>query len=131
MIARLVSVVFALSAAVAGVWPGGRAPGRAAAPRVAVTDTFPHARHEKLFTTCDACHAGIATGDTASMMPSPELCAGCHNGDMVRRVDWQPRPRRATNLALDHTPHVAMFVGMEAGIDPRLLDCSIEPLLGT
>ena len=25
----------------------------------------------------------------------------------------------------------AMFVGMEAGIDPRLLDCSIEPLLGT
>jgi len=25
----------------------------------------------------------------------------------------------------------AIFVGMEAGIDPRLLDCSIEPLLGT
>ena len=24
-----------------------------------------------------------------------------------------------------------MFAGMEAGIDPRLLDCSIEPLLGT
>jgi hypothetical protein len=24
----------------------------------------------------------------------------------------------------------SMFAGMEAGIDPRLLDCSIEPLLG-
>jgi len=123
MIARLVSVVFALSAAVAGVWPGGRAPGRTTAPRVAVADTFPHARHEKLFTTCDACHAGIATGDTASMMPSPELCAGCHNGDMVRQVSWQPQPRRATNLALDHTPHVAMFVGMEGGAETACQRC--------
>ncbi len=86
-------------------------------------DTFPHARHDKLFTTCDACHAGIASGDTATMFPPPELCAGCHNGDMARQVNWQPRPRRATNLALDHAPHVAMFQGMEGGAETACQRC--------
>ncbi|MGA2383338.1 MAG: cytochrome c3 family protein [Gemmatimonadales bacterium] len=123
MIARLLPGVFALSAMLAGAWTPAHAPKRATARRPAVMDTFPHARHEKLFTTCDACHAGIASGDTASMLPPPELCAGCHNGDMARRVDWQPHQWRATNLALDHTPHVAMFVGMEGGAETACQRC--------
>ena len=123
MITRLVSGVFALSAVLAGAWSPARTPQRSSYAVPAAADTFPHARHEKLFTTCAACHAGIAAGDTATMMPSPELCAGCHNGDMVRRVDWQPRARRATNLKLDHGPHVAMFEGMEGGAETACPRC--------
>jgi len=113
VIARLLAALVALSAALAGAWAPARTPSRAAARRAAEADTFPHAKHEKLFTTCDACHAGIVSGDSASILPPPELCAGCHNGDMVRQVNWQPHPFRPTNLALDHVPHVAMFAGME------------------
>ncbi|HVO34034.1 MAG TPA: cytochrome c3 family protein [Gemmatimonadales bacterium] len=123
MIARLVSAVFALVAVLAGAGTPARAPARAAAHRPAVADTFPHARHAKLFTTCDACHAGIASGDTATMLPPPELCAGCHNGDMARQVNWQPHPFRATNLQLDHAPHVAMFQGMEGGAETACQRC--------
>jgi DNA-binding GntR family transcriptional regulator len=35
---------------------------------------------------------------------------------------------RASDALIDFMD--SMFAGMEAGIDPRLLDCSIEPLLG-
>ncbi|KWV57374.1 transcriptional regulator [Bradyrhizobium macuxiense] len=42
-----------------------------------------------------------------------------------RRVD---RAMTASDVLIDHMD--TMFEGMEAGIDPRLLDCSIEPLLG-
>jgi DNA-binding GntR family transcriptional regulator len=42
-----------------------------------------------------------------------------------RRVD---RAVAATDALIDFMH--AMFEGMESGIDPRLLDCSIEPLLG-
>ncbi len=110
MIARLASGALALSAVLVGAWTPARTPARTGG--AAAADTFPHLRHEKLFTTCDACHEGIASGDTAKRLPSPELCAGCHNGDMARRVDWQPRARRVTNLKLDHGPHVALFQGM-------------------
>ena len=43
-----------------------------------------------------------------------------------RRVD---RAMAASDALIDYMD--TMFDGMEAGIDPRLLDCSIEPLLGT
>jgi hypothetical protein len=115
MIARAFSSVLALSAVVAAAWSPTRPAPRPMPGAVVAADSFPHARHAKLFTTCAACHEGIATGDTATMWPSPELCAGCHNGDMVHRVEWLPRPPRATNLKLDHAPHVAMFEGMEGG----------------
>jgi DNA-binding GntR family transcriptional regulator len=42
-----------------------------------------------------------------------------------RRVD---RATAASDALMDYMD--TMFQGMEAGIDPRLLDCSIEPLLG-
>ena len=35
---------------------------------------------------------------------------------------------KASDALIDYMGE--MFTGMEAGIDPRLLDCSIEPLLG-
>jgi len=42
-----------------------------------------------------------------------------------RRVD---EAVKASDALIDYMGE--MFTGMEAGIDPRLLDCSIEPLLG-
>ena len=42
-----------------------------------------------------------------------------------RRID---RAVTATDALIDFMD--SMFDGMESGIDPSLLDCSIEPLLG-
>ncbi len=126
MIARAFSGVVALSAVLVGGWAPARHLSRDAAAargRVVATDTFPHARHPRLFTSCASCHAGIATGDTATMMPKADLCATCHNGEMQRRVDWAPRPLRVTNLQLDHAPHVAMFEGMEGGAQTACQRC--------
>jgi DNA-binding GntR family transcriptional regulator len=47
------------------------------------------------------------------------------NAVATRRVDAAVA---ASDALIDFMD--AMFSGMEAGIDPRLLDCSIEPLLG-
>ena len=66
---------------------------------------FPHQRHAKLFPTCSGCHAGIATGDSASMYPPPALCARCHDGTVERRVSWSTPSRPATNLKFSHTVH--------------------------
>ncbi|HXY67963.1 MAG TPA: hypothetical protein VEH62_00855 [Gemmatimonadales bacterium] len=115
MIARAASALLALSALLAGAWAPRTVRPRPAAGARAAADTFPHARHARLFTTCAACHAGIATGDTAEVWPSPELCAGCHNGDLARTVSWTPPPPRATNLTFEHVPHVAMFEAMDSG----------------
>lgn len=122
MNARALSVLLALTAALVGAWaPGSRRP--LPAPTRTEADTFPHARHAKLFTTCASCHAGMATGDTATVWPSPELCAGCHNGDLARPVTWTPRPPRTTNLTFDHVPHIAMFEGMEGGAQTACQRC--------
>jgi len=123
VIARAGSALLALSALAVAAWApapathGARAAARPK-PRPAVraaADTFPHALHAKLFTTCASCHAGIATGDTADVWPAPELCAGCHNGDLARTVSWAPPSRRPTNLTFDHVPHVAMFEAQDSG----------------
>jgi len=105
VIARVLAGLVALAAALGGA--GGRAPRRPGLP--APADSFPHARHARLFTTCASCHAGIASGDSATSWPTPELCAGCHNGDLARPVTWQPGPRRVTNAPLDHARHLAVF----------------------
>jgi hypothetical protein len=113
VIARTMAGMAALAAALLGAaLPAG--PQRPGAAARTAADTFPHARHTKLFTTCDACHGGITTGDTASFFPSPELCAGCHNGDLARAVTWRPGPLRPTNVSFDHAPHVVMLQAMDS-----------------
>jgi len=115
VIGRTLAGLAALVGALAGAGPGGRP---APSGRVrAAADSFPHARHERLFTTCASCHAGIATGDTARFLPSPDVCASCHNGELVRAVNWTPSPRRATNVVMDHPRHLALFA--RAGIGPE------------
>jgi hypothetical protein len=66
---------------------------------------FPHERHAKLFPTCSGCHAGVTTGDSASMYPPPSLCARCHDGTVERRASWSTPSRPATNLKFSHTVH--------------------------
>lgn len=77
--------------------PAARAAAQAA-------DSFPHARHGSVFTACESCHAGIGGADTTGYLPSPDLCATCHDGSLVRRVNWTPH-RRATNLRFTHAAH--------------------------
>ena len=74
--------------------------------RVAST-TFPHAAHARLFPTCEGCHIGIYRGDTTRVMPSPSVCAQCHNGDDQPVVAWSGYARTATNLTFTHADHLA------------------------
>jgi len=83
----------------------GAGPSSSASAAVAVQDSFPHAQHARLFTECDNCHGGINETDRAARFPSPELCAGCHNGDMMPRVAWSVHPPRPTPLHFDHAAH--------------------------
>ncbi len=76
-------------------------------PAPAAADSFPHQRHERLFTNCVTCHRGIQSGDSATMFPSPSDCEQCHDGDLQRRVNWQPHAPRGTNLTYDHQAHAA------------------------
>jgi predicted CXXCH cytochrome family protein len=80
---------------------------RPAGTRVAAAgvDTFPHARHERLFTSCEACHAGVESGDSAALFPPATFCVNCHDGSLQRRVTWEPRPPRPTNLRFRHPEH--------------------------
>lgn len=67
---------------------------------------FPHARHNGLFPLCTGCHAGIATGDSATMFPKPTLCAQCHTGQGLPKVAWTHPDLPVTNVRFSHTAHV-------------------------
>jgi hypothetical protein len=69
----------------------------------ATRDVFPHPRHEALFPTCDGCHQATPEGVTK---PEPSFCAGCHNGQTVRTVDWSPTDR-ISNLNFNHATVLA------------------------
>lgn len=79
--------------------------------------TFPHASHASLFPTCVGCHAGVPSGNAASVFPAPAVCAKCHDGDIMPRVDWKPpAPRGPGLLAFSHPSHLgkAKDVGCES-----------------
>ena len=72
-----------------------------------------------------------AVGDVVVFQVAPAL-AGLEPGHRrhVLRVVAGRRVEdavKASDALIDYMDQ--MFTGMEAGIDPRLLDCSIEPLL--
>lgn len=75
-------------------------------------DTFPHDRHQRLFPLCTGCHEGIPTGDQALFFPTPESCAGCHNGEDQVRVAWNGPDPRVDNLKFRHDDHAAILDGM-------------------
>jgi hypothetical protein len=104
---RILTAVTLLTAATVAWTTAPRAgnPHPYARASVIVTDSFPHARHARLFTTCESCHEGIAQADWQRHFPDTAICAGCHNGDIVRRVDWAPRPPRPTLVHFSHSEH--------------------------
>lgn len=91
--------------------PAAAAP---AAPAAQAADSFPHAAHRRLFTTCATCHAGIPAGDRATSFPDPLMCRNCHDGQTQRVVYWTPRAEpRPTTLAFTHPAHARASADME------------------
>jgi hypothetical protein len=66
---------------------------------------FPHQRHQRLFPLCESCHAGIATGDARTSMPSEASCRECHNGTDERTVTWRRQERGQGLLRFSHAEH--------------------------
>lgn len=79
---------------------------------------FPHARHARLFPVCAGCHQGIATGDRSAFYPPPTLCAQCHDGRRVKRVEWTGPQRQPSNLAFSHPDHQS-----DSGTASAPIDC--------
>ncbi len=92
------SVGALLCALVAAAWVGGQA-----------RDTFPHSRHEGLFPSCLGCHEGIASGAAGSIYPEARACAGCHDGTLIRRVNWsRPTEPPPSNMSFSHPTHFSI-----------------------
>ena len=100
---RLSRAAAALMLILAVAFTGGFSLGKVS--RAADDAGFPHVKHAKLFPTCGSCHAGISTGDSASMFPPAPSCKECHNGDDVKVVAWSAAAVRPTNLRFDHARH--------------------------
>lgn len=101
----------ALLAVDAGIFGGSGEPGRfggsgLAFAREPVEATFPHAKHARLFPTCQGCHTGIERGDAEAHYPTPALCANCHDGVERHTVDWQGPTRGPSNLRFSHPEHI-------------------------
>lgn len=62
--------------------------GSAAAQQQGVAG-FDHARHARVFPSCQACHMGAENPDS-SFWPDPVRCTACHDGATLSRVAWQP-----------------------------------------
>lgn len=78
---------------------------------------FPHARHERLFPLCESCHAGIATGDLPTSMPSEASCRECHNGTDAGNVTWRRPDQSRGLLQYSHPAHARQVdsTGRECG----------------
>jgi hypothetical protein len=76
---------------------------------------FDHPQHSRLFLSCQTCHAG-ARDSTQALWPPATACARCHDGEVEKRVVWQPRAGpRPGNLRFSHATHAASFAkGMPA-----------------
>jgi predicted CXXCH cytochrome family protein len=99
---------FAFATLVTAGWraaPGAARIGPSRGRAAAVTDSFPHERHGRLFTACDNCHQGLSQNDWRAHFPPPELCSSCHDGTVQRRVDWTPRPMPPSLVSFRHPDH--------------------------
>ncbi len=90
------------------------------------SDRFDHRQHEKLFPSCESCHAGAVSAG-ASLWPAPESCAACHDGTVADSVPWSPPAgARASNLAFSHSTHEdAMRAGSVPDSTARCAACHV------
>ena len=84
---------------------------------------FDHLPHQRMFPTCESCHQ---VEPAAVTMPEPTLCGACHNGQTVRRVDWQGPSARPSNLAFNHA---SVFEAKEDALGMELPcgTCHVQP----
>lgn len=68
-------------------------------------ESFPHARHERLFPLCEGCHGDMRTGEAAPAFPDPAACVRCHDGTREARVDWRGPSEHPSNLRFSHGTH--------------------------
>ncbi|MEN8374058.1 MAG: cytochrome c3 family protein [Gemmatimonadota bacterium] len=108
-LAALVLFAGAALAARAGAW--------------AAADEFLHDEHAGLFPVCSGCHGGVETGDLATAMPEPELCARCHDGEELDPVDWAPPAAAPSLLVFDHVAHAEV----DAEDALACADCHADP----
>jgi hypothetical protein len=66
---------------------------------------FPHEQHERLFPLCESCHAGIASGNVATAMPTEASCRECHNGTDAKLVTWRRTTHAPGLLRFSHVTH--------------------------
>jgi hypothetical protein len=78
-------------------------------------DRFDHDVHRKLFPACQTCHLGAGVPG-ASLWPTSEGCANCHDGTIEKQVTWQPPGPRPTLLRFTHAEHVRA-VSRKSGAD--------------
>jgi hypothetical protein len=72
-------------------------------------DRFDHAKHAKLFPSCESCHAGVSDPRLPDY-PSTASCAECHDGQVEKTVDWLPPAiRQPSNLRFTHARHVELI----------------------
>lgn len=111
---RWMLAVTVMSVALAVLAPGVLA-SAAATPAPGDEARFPHARHVGLFPSCNGCHGGILSADTSAaaaslpgssgLYPAPAQCAGCHDGTVQPRVQWNGPRREPSNLRFSHARH--------------------------
>jgi hypothetical protein len=69
---------------------------------------FDHPKHAKMFVACATCHVGIEQRG-AAVFPGAAACLTCHDGEVAKRVEWQPRRGpRVSNLRFDHLRHAEL-----------------------
>lgn len=71
----------------------------------AAAEAFPHREHEGLFPFCTGCHREVDAEQRRARFPDGELCARCHDGEELDRVEWSLEPPEPTNLEFRHAEH--------------------------
>ena len=104
---RRTLLLLVVAALALGAGAVGRAPAQGVGPAAArqAADSFPHARHARLFPTCAGCHAGIAADDRAGAYPDSASCTECHDGREQRVVAWRGPRVAPSNLRFSHAEH--------------------------
>jgi hypothetical protein len=92
---------------------------------------FDHAKHQKLFPSCVSCHSGAERAG-ASLWPDAASCATCHDGKILKTVQWRPPAEPVpSNLRFEHAQHALTVATRPAtrggpGAAVSCVDCHSE-----
>ena len=119
-----------VSAVALGVLVAGAVFAAPLATRMAAA-SFPHEKHATLFPLCTACHTGVVEPG-ASIWPTAAGCASCHDGEVQKTVEWEPRAgARHTNLRFDHRTHQRAAAEKHVADSALIRNCTACHTAGT